>query len=231
MNTRTDDTTSRPRARRVRVFTSVGAGAPAAAPTASAPANLVTRLRPRPAPAGIGDHLPIAVGFGSDFETTPRMFWVVPGAVADVVPLPELLDQGLLDEGIVTPLRLSPPVTTPQVGPRDRIHLSRPATDRIATGQPVPLRLTARGRTALLLLAGLIGAVVVVFAWFGAGATSAHSNTAVPAQVVVHDGDTLWSIAGRVAPGRDPRAVVDQLRRVNRLRSPNLVPGQVLRTH
>jgi hypothetical protein len=34
----------------------------------------------------------------------------------------------------------------------------------------------------------------------------------------VQAGDTLWAIAGRVAPGRDPREVVDQLVRDNHLR-------------
>ena len=35
---------------------------------------------------------------------------------------------------------------------------------------------------------------------------------------VVEPGDTLWSIARRVAPGRDPRPVVDALIEVNDLR-------------
>jgi hypothetical protein len=34
---------------------------------------------------------------------------------------------------------------------------------------------------------------------------------------VVESGDTLWSIARRVAPGRDPRPVVDALVEANRL--------------
>jgi hypothetical protein len=34
---------------------------------------------------------------------------------------------------------------------------------------------------------------------------------------VVQPGDTLWAIAGRVAPGRDPREVVDQIVRDNHL--------------
>jgi hypothetical protein len=45
-------------------------------------------------------------------------------------------------------------------------------------------------------------------------------------RVVVEPGDSLWSIAQRVAPGRDPRAVVDQL--AARLGSTTLVPGETL---
>jgi Tfp pilus assembly protein FimV len=44
---------------------------------------------------------------------------------------------------------------------------------------------------------------------------------------VVQPGDTLWSIARRVAPGRDPRPVVDALVESNDLRG-GLQPGQEL---
>ena len=43
---------------------------------------------------------------------------------------------------------------------------------------------------------------------------------------VVQPGDTLWSIAAAIAPDRDPRPVVDALRRVNG--GPTLQPGQRL---
>jgi nucleoid-associated protein YgaU len=46
---------------------------------------------------------------------------------------------------------------------------------------------------------------------------------------VVRGGDTLWSIAGRVAPDADPRAVVDALVRANHLRDAAISPGQTLR--
>ena len=43
----------------------------------------------------------------------------------------------------------------------------------------------------------------------------------------VQAGDTLWSIARRVAPGRDPRAVVDQLIADNHLHG-DLQVGQAI---
>jgi nucleoid-associated protein YgaU len=46
---------------------------------------------------------------------------------------------------------------------------------------------------------------------------------------VVRSGDTLWSIAGRVDAGADPRAVVDALVAANHLRNAEIAPGQVLR--
>jgi Tfp pilus assembly protein FimV len=44
---------------------------------------------------------------------------------------------------------------------------------------------------------------------------------------VVEPGDTLWSIARRVAPGRDPRPVVDGMIEANDLRG-ELQAGQEL---
>ncbi len=46
---------------------------------------------------------------------------------------------------------------------------------------------------------------------------------------VVQAGDTLWSIAVRQAPGRDPRVVVDTIVRANAVDPGRLVPGQELR--
>jgi LysM repeat protein len=45
---------------------------------------------------------------------------------------------------------------------------------------------------------------------------------------VVREGDTLWSIAETLAPGQDPRPVVDRLASVNGLDPALLVPGQTL---
>ena len=47
---------------------------------------------------------------------------------------------------------------------------------------------------------------------------------------MVGAGDSLWSIAARIAPQRDPRAEVADLQRVNHLASTDLTPGQILRT-
>jgi LysM repeat protein len=47
--------------------------------------------------------------------------------------------------------------------------------------------------------------------------------------VTVAPGDTLWSIAERVAPNTDPRAEVAALQKRNGLTGVDLVPGEVLR--
>ncbi len=48
------------------------------------------------------------------------------------------------------------------------------------------------------------------------------------ADVVVHAGESLWEVAARVAPARDPREVVLRLREANGLTSPVVHPGQPL---
>lgn len=53
-------------------------------------------------------------------------------------------------------------------------------------------------------------------------------DSGVEHSVVVRPGDTLWSIAQRVAPSEDPRAVVDELIASNRVDPGWLVPGQRL---
>ena len=69
----------------------------------------------------------------------------------------------------------------------------------------------------------LPAAVLLVSVWFGSGliaslgATSSFQvlagsiPTAGGYRYVVQPGDTVWSIASRLEPGRDPRALVDEL--------------------
>jgi Tfp pilus assembly protein FimV len=96
------------------------------------------------------------------------------------------------------------------------------------------LRLTRRGvhvvAAAVAVLA--IGLVLLARASVPAGSAAGASAPArMPDVVTVRAGDTLWSIASRLAPQRDPRAEIAELQRLNRLGSAALVPGQVLRTH
>lgn len=98
-----------------------------------------------------------------------------------------------------------------------------------AASAAAPLRLTRRGVFALSVAVAALAAVLVWAAWLSApsaGAERPHQ----PTSVTVHSGDTLWSIASRVAPERDPRAVVAELQRRNHLRGVDLIEGQVLRT-
>ena len=80
----------------------------------------------------------------------------------------------------------------------------------------------------LAALAGLGLVLSVARAGVALGGSSLADAERLPhvQRVVVEPGDSLWSIAQRVAPGQDPRAVVDQL--AARLGSTTLAPGETL---
>ncbi len=88
-------------------------------------------------------------------------------------------------------------------------------------------RLTRRGR--VLLLAALVAMIFGAFS-LGRSVSEAAPPSAEPAQehVTVQQGDSLWTLAGRVAPDDDPREVVAQIRDLNDLATSALTPGQVL---
>jgi nucleoid-associated protein YgaU len=91
-----------------------------------------------------------------------------------------------------------------------------------------PGRVTARGRVAVVSLAALL--LLAAFA-FGRASTVAATRAEAPVAsqaVVVQAGDTLWAIANRLAPGRDPRVTVEEIRRLNRLSRSTLMVGQTL---
>ena len=102
--------------------------------------------------------------------------------------------------------------------------LQRPSAESVAA----PLRLTRRGVRVLALAVAALAVALVSLAALSAPSDSAGRPQ--PATVTVRDGDTLWAIASRVAPDRDPRAEVAELQRRNHLVGVDLTAGQVLRT-
>jgi hypothetical protein len=87
------------------------------------------------------------------------------------------------------------------------------------------VRLTRRGRGVLIVLALLLAAVATVLA---APAGQAADPVGAPPSVVVRSGDTLWSITARYAPGSDPFATIDEIRRLNDLPGYTIQAGQRL---
>lgn len=83
-----------------------------------------------------------------------------------------------------------------------------------------------RRRIALLatLVLGAVGWTVPAAALGGTGPDEARPI----GRYVVRTGDTLWSIAERLAPGEDPRPLVDALQGANGVDAGSLVPGQTL---
>jgi LysM domain-containing protein len=114
------------------------------------------------------------------------------------------------------------PVEGPQTESRPRHGGRTPA-------RPLPDRATRWRRRRLaalvagtLLVLGLVGAIQVAGPLLsssgGESPASASSGASPPVAgevYVVQPGDTLWTVAEAVAPGSDPRPVVDHLRDVN----------------
>ena len=100
---------------------------------------------------------------------------------------------------------------------------------------PTPLRLTRRGRVVVAALA-IVGATVIVLlvSLLASGGAQA-SNHGQPGavyqgmhQIVVHPGQTLWSLASAAEPTADPRSVVQQIMSVNALSGTDIQAGQLL---
>jgi nucleoid-associated protein YgaU len=95
----------------------------------------------------------------------------------------------------------------------------RSAGERHRPPVPAPSRVASRG---IVLVAGQAAAALG-----GSPLAPVERRPQVHAeQVVVEPGDTLWSIAKRVAPDRDPREVVDAL--VQARGTAALLPGETV---
>lgn len=76
----------------------------------------------------------------------------------------------------------------------------------------------------LVVAAVVLALVVGVVSFLGAdGSSGAAGAVSGPQTVVVEPGDSLWAIAGRLAPG-DPRPLVDELSRL--VGGTDIRPGQ-----
>jgi hypothetical protein len=88
-----------------------------------------------------------------------------------------------------------------------------------------PVRLTRRGRLALLVLLLMVMTGLMAFV---ATRGEASGPTGASATTVVRPGDTQWSIAQRNAPARDPFETIDEIRRLNGITDYTVQPGQRL---
>ena len=111
----------------------------------------------------------------------------------------------------VVPLRLVP----------DRVVVPDQVEERVVVVHRQPRPRATRSKRAVYMRRRLIAASLGL----GIVLTAAHAGVALGGptttpgrsphphveRIVVQSGDTLWSIAQRVAPGSDPRPVVDSL--------------------
>jgi LysM domain len=112
-----------------------------------------------------------------------------------------------------------------------------PGASGVAPGQRGHgVRLTRRGRLAIVgIAAGLVLAVVAALWLAAATGVQAANHGLAPAMVyksmtpvVVQPGQTLWTIALRAEPAADPRIVISQIMEFNALSSDVVVPGERL---
>jgi len=97
---------------------------------------------------------------------------------------------------------------------------------------PSGIVLNRRGRLARTLVVLSLAIVMVATFAFSAGAGSTDSMAATPdsfVTVVVGPGESLWSLAGRMAGDGDARSLIEEIMIVNSLATPDIQAGQSLR--
>lgn len=124
----------------------------------------------------------------------------------------------------------STPRTRPAPSPRPASRPASPARRAEASSGAAGLgglRLTARGRVVVSLLAALVVAPLLLV-----GTQAVASAPGEPLEVRVHTvapGETLWGFAAALATaGQDVRDVVDRLQDINGLASGELQVGQTI---
>ena len=119
---------------------------------------------------------------------------------------------------------LDPPA--PGSGQTPRVRATRPET-----ANP-PLRLTRRGRVVVAVAAALVLAALSLVIASTAQATnhpvSARAAQQGVAQVTVHPGQNLWSVAESADPAADTRVVIQQIIELNGLTGNVVFTGQRL---
>ncbi|MER3388488.1 MAG: LysM peptidoglycan-binding domain-containing protein [Microcella sp.] len=90
------------------------------------------------------------------------------------------------------------------------------------------LRLTRRGRAVITALVSLPLVIALIMLALNGGGATATSGAEAPTTVTVQAGQSLWSLAGTLAPEANPADVVADMLAVNSLDSASVQPGQVL---
>lgn len=97
-------------------------------------------------------------------------------------------------------------------------------TYRAAAAADAPVRLTGRGRVAVVSVAlAVISTLAIVFG-SAVVATGEAPVDGTVTTVTVQPGQTLWSIAAEARPDADIRATVDQIVRLNALEDGAALP-------
>jgi nucleoid-associated protein YgaU len=98
------------------------------------------------------------------------------------------------------------------------------------------VRLTRRGRIVVGVLLTAATLLLAALAWMAVAARAQAADGGLPpgavyqnlTSVVVHPGQTLWSIAAQAEPSADPRVVMQEIVDLNALQGSSIEPGQRL---
>jgi hypothetical protein len=104
----------------------------------------------------------------------------------------------------------------PETGTPRRLELVQPATARPPRGGSRPVRhspavLRRRRIVTVVLALGFVVVAARAGSALGGSPLTAPGRRPTIEHVVVRPGDSLWTIAQRIAPGQDPRPIVDEL--------------------
>ena len=174
---------------------------------------------------------------GSDIRPVRvlRPVGVPSGPPADEPGLPD--DAPGPQRGALIPWRDTPAVRHAALIPRRDTPGLRRDTPAARSGRPhdtpvALLRLTRRGRVVVALAAALLATLVSLLL---AGVAQATNDGPAPraarqnlVQVVVHPGQSLWSVAESADPGQDTRVVIQQIIDLNSLNGDTVFAGQQL---
>jgi Tfp pilus assembly protein FimV len=120
-----------------------------------------------------------------------------------------------------------PMVSAPRLAPvPPRAAVRPPVAHRAARARAPRLRLTRRGRVVLVVLPALLALSGALLA--AAPGVAEAAPRQAPHTVVVGTGDTLWTIAERIAPRTDPRVTVAAIERANGLSGAAIDAGTLL---
>jgi LysM repeat protein len=89
------------------------------------------------------------------------------------------------------------------------------------------VRVTRRGRIVLVFAVMLLAVIAGITVGHGSSLAADRSHP-VRHTLIVAPGETLWSVAARIAPQQDPRLIVADLEALNHLSSPSIEAGEQL---
>ena len=104
---------------------------------------------------------------------------------------------------------------------------ARPALSVVPAPAARPVRLTRRGRFVVFMIA-LLGVLALSVLGSQIASAGEHPGVLITHTVQVKPGESLWTVASRVAGDGDVTATEEQIVKLNALTSDNVQAGQVL---